>query len=373
MRTLGLGTKLEIEGLKCKVIGSITYKNSNDNSNRWVDYRLKTNLGERWLSVDNTYKEYSISEPSEMQGNQIGNEWKKVDEGNQIVVDSYGDVDVDPGEYSEFVEYEDEEGKNILSLEIWEDGTEVSRGHYIQETDIKIIEKSGKTSNERSVLSKIPWHFIIIAMFIFAPQIFDNIIPSISDSFGLGKTIEKTMKESTEDEYVTSITGKDKEKANVYRYKYPSKTNPDNDIKAKTEKIIEAIDGNTESVTTNGKTGADASTTILTKKEYCLVYHPEDKPLETYIQVSSRKFAYGSNERPYHANHNTFLWYNGNYYSKAYQTDSKKFKTDSPYKMYKGPIVQDMGNGYFDSYAGTIKQSSAGSRSSSGGGLSSGK
>lgn len=368
MINFDIGNILKIEGIKCTIIGKIIYKNTKD-SNKWTDYRLQTKEGEQWLSVDDICKEYSISRPSYLQNGQIPNEWKKVDEGNQVVVYADGDVDVDSGEYSEFVEYEDEEGKKTFSLEIWEDGTEISEGHYVEEEDIILL----KEQSHKGILEKIPWGLILAAIIFLGAPIFDLLGPKIDDVFGLTPTIEEHLKNGPNYEYVTSLTGENKEKANIYKETDTNGAGTDSEIKKVTTDLIDAINGKTESVTDNGLSGANSSTSILTKKEYCIVYHPEDKPSETYIQVSNREYAYGTKAKPYHSNYNTFLWYTGNYHKYAYPTDSKKFKSESPYRTYKGPIVQDMGNGYFDTYSSSVRQSSTSSRSSSGGGLSSGK
>ena len=102
-----VGTKLNIKGLVATVIGYIEYANPEDGYKTWVEYRLKTQKGECWLSCDEAYNEYSISWPANYIRGQIGPEWHKVDEGTQIVQKYGGDVDVDPGERASFVEYED--------------------------------------------------------------------------------------------------------------------------------------------------------------------------------------------------------------------------------------------------------------------------
>ncbi|HBR04691.1 MAG TPA: DUF4178 domain-containing protein, partial [Lachnospiraceae bacterium] len=43
------------------------------------------------------------------------------------------------------------------------------------------------------------------------------------------------------------------------------------------------------------------------------------------------------------------------------------------YTSYSGDTVHNIGNGYFDSYSSSVRQSSINSRNSSSGGVSSGK
>ena len=76
--------------------------------------------------------------------------------------------------------------------------------------------------------------------------------------------------------YITSITGENNEKADVY------KSNSDLDSTAKD--IINSINGEVESVQQNTEDG-DNSIAILTNDEYCLIYISEDK--EVLIQVLS--------------------------------------------------------------------------------------
>ena len=100
---------------------------------------MKTHKGECWLSCDEVYNEYSISWPANYIRGQIGPEWHKVDEGTQIVQKYGGDVDVDPGERASFVEYEDANEDNTLSVKMWSDGAEDSTGSYIEKTDIFVM------------------------------------------------------------------------------------------------------------------------------------------------------------------------------------------------------------------------------------------
>ena len=131
-----VGTLLNIKGRPGKVIGYIQYENPQDSNKAWTEYRIKTSDGEVWLSCDEIYDEYSVSWPANNVRGRIGPEWHKVDEGKQVVRCAEGDVDVDPGESADFVEYEDVSEEHTLSVEVWEDGSEFSRGEYIEKSDI---------------------------------------------------------------------------------------------------------------------------------------------------------------------------------------------------------------------------------------------
>ena len=163
--------------------------------------------------------------------------------------------------------------------------------------------------------------------------------------------------------YITSITGENNEKADVY------KSNSDLDSTAKD--IINSINGEVESVQQNTEDGGN-SIAILTNDEYCLIYISEDK--EVLIQVSSRKYAYTTDKSPYNASSGTYGYYRSYYYSRGYKNDIDDFSSsNSAYKNFDGKKVDFNSLDSYNNYSSSIRQSSIKSRSSSGGGISSGK
>ena len=181
------------------------------------------------------------------------------------------------------------------------------------------------------------------------------------------KSISKYVKNSSLYTYETSITGQEKQKADVYEFYTSVKT----DYVA--QDIINGIEGYTQSVTQKDDQD-DAEIAIVTDKEYCLVYHAEDDADHVYVQVSSRKYNYTSNNAPYRCSDSDLRWYRSHYYSSSYNSDSVTYKnTPSAYKMYDGDTIHNIGNGYFDSYSSSIRQQSINRRNSSSGGISSGK
>ncbi len=363
-----VGTLLSVNGIDGKVIGFIKYENPGDGNKSWTEYRLLTNSGECWLSCDECYDEYSISWPANDVRGQIGPEWHKVDEGTQVVRASDGDVDVDPGETASFVEYEDATEDHTLSVEIWSDGTEFSKGEYIEKSSI--IEKGYEapdTRNPNGVNKKLCKTIILSAVIIMVINMVSIIGSSFSITFGGNNRISKYLEGSSLYDYETTITGNEEQKATVYAY-YTAATTDDVAMD-----IIQGIEGDTESVTQKDDT-ADEEIGILTKNEYCLVYHPESEEDAVYVQVSGRKYNYTSDNAPYRISAVNAKWYRSHYYSSGYSGDSSSYKnTPSAYSMYDGTTIHNIGNGYFDSYSSSIRQSSINSRSSSGGGLSSGK
>lgn len=346
-----------VDGLKAHVIGLIVYRNPLDKGKRWTEYRLSTRKGERWLSVDYEYDEFSISRMVKRVKNDIGPELHKVDEGTQIVCSMEGSVDVDRGEKARFIEYEDETKEKTLSVEIWSDGTEHSKGEYLDFDEIQVIGYKNPEIGELWV------SFVTIALLVLM-----CIMPSVFSYFYVEKKkIIDFVKEDYSYIYVTSITGKQGQKADVY--KYYSEETTDNVAK----NIIYGVDGQVES-TTQKDEKSDEEIAIVTKDEYCLVYHPEDDASSVYVQVSDRKYNYASDNSPYKGSYRTFRWYRGHYYSSAYKKDSSRYKRiPSSYSSYDGDTVSDIGTETYDSYSKSVRQSSINRRRSSSGGVSGGK
>ena len=353
-----VGTILNIKGIQGTVIGYITYANPKDGYKEWTEYRLSTSKGECWLSCDDVYKEYSVSWPANNVNGRIGPEWHKVDEGIQVVKASAGDVDVDYGKRAEFVEYEDAAEDNTLSVEMWSDGVEYSKGYYVEKNDIFVMgyKKPKKSSNCMSSIIMLMVFFAVVSFFI--------VIVNMSKP---NKSISKYVKNSSLYTYETSITGQETQKADVYKFYNSVKT----DYVA--QDIIKGIEGYTQSVTQKDDQD-DAEIAIVTDKEYCLVYHAEGDADHVYVQVSSRKYNYTSNNAPYRCSDSDLRWYRSHYYSSSYKSDSATYKnTPSAYEMYDGDTIHNIGNGYFDSYSSSIRQQSINRRNSSSGGISSGK
>ena len=354
-----LGTKLRIRDVEGTVVGIIEYANINDGYKKWREYRLNTNKGEFWLSVDDIYQEYSMSFPANNIRGNIGPEWHKVDEGTQVVTMRAGNVDVDMGERATFVEFEDASEQKTLSLETWEDGTEYSYGYYVEPTEIVVIgydERAAKSSNGNAKGAVLFFVFFVAIWVLGAgASLFGSL-------FANKHQLSDYLKKSSSYNYVTSITGQEKQKADVYEYTTDDTT--DNVAL----NIINGIDGNTESVTQKDDT-SDDTIAILTKNEYCLIYHPEGLGNKVYVQVSPRKYNYTSDNDPYRSSSSNTRWYRSHYYTTAYSSDAGHYSsTPSAYKTYSGDTIHNVGNGYFDSYSNSVRQSSVNSRSSSSGG-----
>lgn len=368
-----VGDRLLVDGEVCDVVGSISYRNRYDNS-MWMEYRLisqKTGR-EKWLSYDEEYREYSVSEVTSS-GSTAG--FHEVDRGREEVMGAWGDVDVEIGDAADFVEFEDDTEEKIISFETWDDGLEVSTGYYLDENEVSKIGQSdggydggnrysgGSGNQVRRQAGRQGKGMLIFMIAVFVLPILYVIVSTI---VGISKgriTIARYLKESSVYNYVTSITGSQDEKADVYE--------TIGDIDWTARDIIEAINGNTVDVQQDTEEG-EGSVAILTDKEYCLIYTSEDG--NTLVQISTRKYAYYNDDDPYRSDTRTRRYYRGYYYARGYAADASNYSTgSSPYAGYTGDVVGSSSSDTYNSYSNSVRQSSVASRTSSGGGTSSGK
>lgn len=347
-----------IEGVKYEVAGKIEFKNLKDNC-MWEEFRLiqKRDGREYWLSYDNLYKEYSLTR---MVRSSNTSGYKLVDSGNGKVTRVEGIIDAEVGDTFEFEEYEDNSEENIISIERWGDEEEVSEGYYLDRDEIRVTtedEKEKRNFDKKKILGVIGAIIVAILLIKFFTR-------------DKTPTIAEYLKENTTNyTYVTSITGENKTKADVYKSNFA-------DINNVVMNIIEGINGETEDVSTNQE---DFSTTILTEKEYCFVYK-EDGGRDILVQISDRKYAYTSNKTPYHSTSHAHSYYRNYYFMRGFMRDRDRYNSyTSSYDDYQAtPLNSYQGYNSFsqkikEEKSGSVRQSSTRSRIFSGGGLSSGK
>ena len=367
-----VGSRLRIDGENYVVTGRIKYCNLNDMNATWTEYclRSESDYREKWLSYDELYQEYSISTPSGYKVSTSG--YHVVDTGIQKVIESVGQVDVDPGEQAHFTEYEDDTEEKIISVEKWADGEEYSTGYYLDIDEIELLSTSqgntqytgnaysgsmSGTKKKGNVSGLVTAILVIMFALPFAMTIFNGF--ASADSI----TIKEYLEEASIYTYTTSITGEGGQKADVYKTSIT--------IDAAVKNIINGIDGDTQDVRQNNEDG-DNSVTILTDSEYCIIYTSEDS--ETLIQVSSREYAYRSDRDLYRGRRASSRYYRRYYYSRAYASDSSSYSSySSPYSSYNDSIISTSDTSGYNTYSSSVRQASINSRRSSGGGLSSGK
>ena len=177
------------------------------------------------------------------------------------------------------------------------------------------------------------------------------------------KEIRNYLEDSPFYSYETSITSdlNEEEKADVY--------STSRSIEMAAKDIINAIDGETEDVQENTE---DESVAILTEHEYCLVYESEEG--KTMVQASSRAYVYQSTNDPYHARATTSRHYRNFYYFRGFSRDASRYNNRaSGYQNYDGTAPEYNYSDTYRTYSNTVRQGSAGTRTSSGGGIGFGK
>ena len=359
--TYEVGDSLKVEGTVFWIEGKVRYRSLAD-QNTWEEYRLRCSVDgtEHWLSVDDHFREYSISR-TVYSKSKTG--YHQVDEGTEEVVACWGDVDVEPGDRAQFVEYEDITEEKIISSEIWDDGEELSEGYYLDADEFGLWKDYGSGitagARERDEETSGNARVFIMSLLIIGLVIGAQMVTRIS-----AKKVPSIHQICQRDfTYVTSITGEKNQKAHVF------KSNMDLDSTVK--HILLLIKGNSEDAQQNTEED-DNSVAIMTQKEYCLVYESEDQ--DVLIQISDREFNYYNDSAPYHSTRRTHRFYRSHYYSRAYTTDWRSFSGGpSPYESYAGDYIPHNSADSYNVYSNNIRQSSVHARHSSGGGTGYGK
>lgn len=376
-----VGDILQADGDIYEIIGKIRYRKIEDNL-YWTEYCMRSRPSgkERWLSIDVVNNEYSICQFAR---NPSMGGYHQVDSGTEEVVGVWGKVDVSIGDKATFYEYEDVTEEKIISHEVWDDEQEYCTGYYLDSDEIVKTSNaagsssavgnnssmgfsqntySGGGSNYRPASNPKKGSVVKTVLAIMIPILIAwGLITAYAnkDKNAIAKFLENSINYS----YVTSITGNEEQKADVYK----SSLSLDSTAK----NIINAINGKTENVQQNTEDGDD-SIAILTKHEYCLIYTSEEN--EVLVQISSRKYAYVSDHRPYRCHHHTYRYYRRYYYSRGYTSDYSSYKKyNTSYKDYSDTTIDSNSSDTYSGYASSVRQSSTSTRTSSGGGLSSGK
>lgn len=337
------GQVVYIQTEKYTVINMIEYK---EDTWIWQEYEIKGTNSYKWLSIEKDennkiqyylYDRYlgniDINEIEFQNGNKT---YELYEKGIQTVNNFFGNVDVDKYEQCEYFDYQTKDEKSIISVEKWEDEIEKSIGIPIDETNIQITDEIEKNENNNIKNNGPKTGNSSIIIWIFLAVMFLPTIISMFSGLFVNKSIQKYLqKETTKYRYETSVTNNtNNEKAKVYESMLGSVD----------ETVKDIIDGVAEGITkTSGnENNPDEGIGIQTKKEYAFIYKEKQK---IYIQVSSKKYLNNSGTM-YHSNH--YRHYH-TYYSGVYSSNK------------------------YNNYAYSARQKSVNSRTSSGGGTSSGK
>jgi len=338
------GQVVYIRGEKNVVINMIEFK---EDTWVWQEYEIVNDVTKKhtWLSVEQDEQgntEYYVYEnyngavnENEMEFTSNNKKYKLYETGTATVKNFFGNADVDLFERCQFKDFICEEDNTIISVEKWTGEKEVTIGYKMDTKDVNISEevdvnvaRTAGGSGGKSMASTVVFIVSVVAVVLISAII--SIIPP-------NKSIEKYLKKQTSKyEYVTSVTNnEDNSKAQVYLSEY---TTIDQTVK-------DIIDGVPEGIT---KTKDEDSSTeedgigLETSNEYAYIYKENEK---VYVQVSSKKYVENSGTT-YHSGHRI-------HYYNTYRTSNE--------------------NSTYKSYANSARQSSINSRTSSGGGTSSGK
>lgn len=368
-----VGDTIKADGSDYIVEGLIVFINEADNL-KWTEYKIRqlSSRKVKWLSVDNDYEEYAIytqagSKKGFSESEILSKGFKEADFGKANVISFAGNVDVENGDWVRYREFEDISEENIISIEEWEDETEYSTGYYLDENEITKVasannnasygNKNNFNNKESNGVFKRFLAFILILMLFpvvgfLVPKIFinkDKIADYLSSS-GLFT-------------YTTSITSdlNNNEKADVYSTALS--------VEEAAKSVIDCVNGDVEDIQENAE---DGTVGIMTKYEYCLVY--TDTENQTLAQISQRSYVYSSTNNPYRSTNTTARYFRRHYYTIGYSSDSSRYKKyTSGYDNYDDGYIDTDSNNKYKTYSNSVRQSSVNSRTSSGGGTSSGK
>lgn len=383
IRNLNVGDNFKIKSESYSVKGSMYFE---DSGYKWVEYELvNSNRKTVWLSAELSgetnpvlyEKIYLTNKEPVSEINYDGKTFTQIESGKAFIIDCYGSVDVEQGDWVNYYEYSNDSRDEYLSIEIWEDMTECSLGKAINELDISIVSESSNvsnfkgTSNFNSTNSFEKFKSIATILFfvvIFGFSIVDELGLNFSSLTGIfqSNSVESFLKKDSNFVYATAVTGDtdNKQKANVY------KTNMSVSDAAKyIISKVPNIDYASESIESD-------SLGILSKNEYAFIYDSKDDNYKTYIQVSARKYVYTNRNSLYRSRNSiSDLFYRDYYYNRGYGIDHTTFGNSSVFSNYSSRDISSISknDSVYSSLISSARQSSVSSRSSSGGGTSFGK
>ncbi len=337
------GQILYIDNQKYTVLNMIEFQ---ETTWIWQEYEILNEKNEhKWLVMEeeeNKKVQYTIFE--KYRGNIDTNDieftiedksYELYEKGTASVKDYFGNADVDKFETCVYYEYRTKDKTEIIAIEKWQDETEKSIGYNIPHEKIQITEEYDKIKINNSIKKNKMGNifcFIFVLLFFILP-----IMLSLFSGLFVNKSIQKYLeKATTKYTYITSVTNNtNKKKAKVYESSF-------SDIDGTVKDIIDGVpEGITDTIDANPDTEADGIG-LQTNNEYAYIYQENGK---IYVQVSSKDYVKSSGTM-YHSRHH-------HYYHNTYNSIRRSTK--------------------YSNYATSARQRSVNSRTSSGGGTSSGK
>lgn len=368
-----VGDTIKADGSDYIVEGLIVFINEADNL-KWTEYKIRqlSSRKVKWLSIDNDYEEYAIytqagSKKGFSESEILSKGFKEADFGKANVISFAGNVDVENGDWVRYREFEDISEENIISIEEWEDETEYSTGYYLDENEITKVASSNNNAsygNKNNFNNKesngVFKRFLAFMLILMLFPVVGFLVPKI---FINKDKIADYLSSSGLFTYTTSITSdlNNNEKADVYSTALS--------VEEAAKSVIDCVEGDVEDIQENAE---DGTVGIMTKYEYCLVY--TDTENQTLAQISQRSYVYSSTNNPYRSTNTTARYFRRHYYTIGYSSDSSRYKKyTSGYDNYDDGYIDTDSNNKYKTYSNSVRQSSVNSRTSSGGGTSSGK
>ena len=368
-----VGDTIKADGSDYIVEGLIVFINEADNL-KWTEYKIRqlSSRKVKWLSIDNDYEEYAIytqagSKKGFSESEILSKGFKEADFGKANVISFAGNVDVENGDWVRYREFEDISEENIISIEEWEDETEYSTGYYLDENEITKVASSNNNAsygNKNNFNNKesngVFKRFLAFMLILMLFPVVGFLVPKI---FINKDKIADYLSSSGLFTYTTSITSdlNNNEKADVYSTALS--------VEEAAKSVIDCVNGDVEDIQENAE---DGTVGIMTKYEYCLVY--TDTENQTLAQISQRSYVYSSTNNPYRSTNTTARYFRRHYYTIGYSSDSSRYKKyTSGYDNYDDGYIDTDSNNKYKTYSNSVRQSSVNSRTSSGGGTSSGK
>ncbi|MCM1990686.1 DUF4178 domain-containing protein [Oceanirhabdus seepicola] len=316
------------------VIGVTTFS---DKGSTWNEYKVRKYNGDiEWLSAEEGGAFLTISREvmtTVYHGEDTitfdGTTFIMQERGTARVVSASGDVDVDINEEVQYFEYESQDGGTYFSIENWDGEVENSIAYEVSAEDMSINKgshSSGAYGNNQYGSQKsyskgkgMKWGIIAgVLLVIFLINMGMKSAPKV-----FGNNVSDYLKKDSNFKYTTSITGefKSSSKANVYETSLS--------IKGAAKKIIDNTRPQEYSELNNNE-----NISILYDDYYVFVYEGEKD--KTYVQISSREYAYRSRNTLYrsrYSRNNSF--FRDYYFYRALTRDSRRYSGNNYYSTYR--------------------------------------
>lgn len=381
---LPLGTWVSVEGSKYYIEGAVYCVQGLSD---WWEYTICNN-STAYLSVElvdgklsfELSKSISLKQTTinVSKGNAIyqGNMYRQIESGNANVV-RYKNGYYDPNEGFRFSVYQHEKTGRFLTHEIWEDEQEVSAGRLVPEKSVMILPDKRellhisayvKGSRARNIVPLCI--LLVVALVLLSVNLTDKYTSTVAYQIKRDKRFVSS----------TTITLREdgKKRAQVYLLDGDmakaegAGTTQQAHIDYTTKRIIDMDPERVTAVYAQPETDVP-DTLVLTTREQVLCYAGEDGAV--YVQVAKLEKRMSIAPAPYRANRMAYTtgFYRAALFAYLSGSGGEVEFQHPEYEDYAQRANQTLSNDHYYSYTSSARQASINARSSSGGGLFSGK